>query len=66
MNAKKKSLINIKGKLSRSEMKKIMAGTRDPQACAGNPCGGGGSGTCKSVPGGCECSVNTGTCDSIQ
>ncbi len=61
------SLANIQGKLSRAEMKNIMAGTDGiGLGCEGNACGGGGSGTCgtKQVEGvlQCVCSVYGGVC----
>ena len=60
MQTKKMSLANIKGKLSKTEMKNIMAGSGDIacstyiELCApGYPCSGAfGSGTCKITGGG--------------
>jgi len=51
------SLANIEGKLSRAEMKKIMAGS---DGCNAQPCAGGGSGTCKTTINGCKCSISEG------
>ena len=53
MQTQKMSLANIKGKLSRSEMKKIMAGSEE--GCAGNACGPHGKGTCQTAVSGCTC-----------
>lgn len=65
MKTQKMSLANIQGKLRRSEMRNIMAGSAT-LSCYSMPCGGGGSGTCKSgiVDGriGCVCSVAGGSC----
>lgn len=59
MKTTKMSLANIQGKLSRTEMKKIMAGS----GCgAGTACGGGGNGTCKTGEHGCYCSDPNGQC----
>ncbi|NML19302.1 hypothetical protein HHL16_00385 [Pseudoflavitalea sp. G-6-1-2] len=69
MNAKTINLANVQGRMSRNEMKAIMAGDgQDPidAPCYAWPCGGGGSGTCKTVLNpdkgglGCKCSVDTG------
>jgi len=61
MATKKMSLANIQGKLTREEMKNIMAGSGDDGTC-GSPCEGsctfkdGSSGTCRSSQSGnCYC-----------
>ncbi len=43
MQTQKMSLANIKGKLSRAEMKNIMAGSGCPMKCSSEAC----SGSCK-------------------
>ena len=49
MQTHKMSLANIKGKLSRTEMKNIMAGTAGTACSATACCNGGGSITCSGV-----------------
>ncbi len=59
MQTKKMSLANIQGKLSRAEMKKIMAGSGDTSGC------GGYLSICDSTRKCCEsswkCNASTGT-----
>ncbi len=57
------SLKNIQGKLSRAEMKNIMAGSGD-----GSGCGSACSGTCKTTDnhsGNCRLTTTTGKCYCI-
>ena len=65
MKTTKMSLANIQGKMSRAEMKKIMAGSES--SCAATACAGHGSGTChtavrNNTPG-CYCTVAEGDND---
>lgn len=71
MNARKISFANIQGRMSRNEMRSIMAGDGyQPLAsrgCDAQACGGGGSGTCRNVieegkKPGCKCSSQGGVC----
>lgn len=72
MNARKISLANVQGRMSRSQMKSIIAG--DGQAanaapCPSWPCGAGGNGTCRTgFDSGkgrivCQCSDNRVECE---
>ena len=60
MQTQKMSLANITGKLSRAEMKNIMAGSSD--GCGGAACGGGGNYTCSMTINGCACPEKGGVC----
>lgn len=61
MKTKKMSLANIQGKLSRTEMKNIMAGSGS--GCGGSCDYGSTKGTCKVASnGGCYCSSGMGQC----
>ena len=61
MKTQKMSLANIKGKLSRAEMKNIMAGSGGGSGCSGSNCSYGSctidSGACKGATG--QCSYST-------
>jgi hypothetical protein len=62
MGIQKMSLANIKGKLSRAEMKNIMAGSGDGDT---SRCGSACSGTCTTsggYSGNCHKTVSTGKC----
>jgi hypothetical protein len=57
MKTTKMSLANIQGKLSRTEMKSIMAGSGGSPGChEGTACGAHGNGTCGTTSSGCACS----------
>jgi len=68
------SLANIQGKLSRTEMKNIMAGLKDVglSPCAVGSCGPGGRGTCftnydvNNIPTCCGCTIDGGSADECE
>lgn len=63
MQTQKMSLVNIQGKLSRSEMKNIIAGSGSSTGCFTNGTACGGGKTCKSSGTSCLCGTSDdGTC----